>query len=95
MVWCTRVSLPIPWRPGLCRRLNEAIAEFHQREAERLGIHKTRESVALGLLVFLQHFELSYNNGRRRGRAFLEAMLDLYGVEPAAEGSGASSLILP
>jgi hypothetical protein len=89
-------SLPAnPLAAGLCRRLNEAIAEFHQKEAERLGIHKTRESVALGLLVFLQHFEISYNNGRRRGRAFLEALLDLYGVAPEPEGSGASSLILP
>jgi hypothetical protein len=89
-------SLPAnPLAAGLCRAITEAIAEFRRGEAERLGIHKTRESAVLGLLVFLQHFEISFNNGRRRGRAFLDALLDLYAVEPEADASGASSLILP
>jgi hypothetical protein len=89
-------SLPAnPLAAGLCRALSEAIAEFRRQEAERLGIHKTRESAALGLLVFLQHFEISSNNGRRRGRAFLDALSDSYPAEPEAEVSGTSSLILP
>jgi len=91
-------SLPAnPLAAGLCRALAAAIAEFRRAEAERLGIHKTRDSTALGLLVFLQHFEISYNNGRRRGRAFLDALLGVYSVEAESEvpGAGASSLILP
>jgi hypothetical protein len=90
-------SLPAnPLAAGLCRALADAIAEFRREEAERLGLHKTRESTALGLLVFFQHFDISYNNGRRRGRAFLDALLDLYAAVPAAEDSGtSSSLILP
>jgi hypothetical protein len=79
----------------LCGALREAMSQFRQAEAKRLGMHKTRESAALGLLVFLQHFELSYNNGRRRGRAFLDALLDIYPGESAAEPPPASSLILP
>jgi hypothetical protein len=86
-----------PLAARLCSALDAAIDEFRRAEAERLGIHKTRESTALGVLAFLQHFEISYNNGRRRGRAFLDALLDFYSVleEAAAEGTGTSSLILP
>ena len=89
-------SLPAnPLAAGLAREVQEAVAGFRQQEFERLGIHKTRESVALSLLVFLQHFEISYNNGRRRGRAFLDALLDFYPIEPESEPPSAPSLILP
>jgi len=89
-------SLPAnPLAAGLSRALRDAIAEFRKDEFERLGIHKTRESVTLGLLVFLQHFELSLNNGRRRGRAFLDALADFYGVESEDEPPATSSLLLP
>lgn len=91
-------SLPAnPLAAGLCRVLDATIEEFRRAEAERLGIHKTRESIVLGLLVFLQHFEISYNNGRRRGRAFLDALLDFYSLpeEAGTEDAGTSSLILP
>jgi hypothetical protein len=89
-------SLPAnPLAAGLSRALEAAIAEFRRAEVERLGVHKTRDSTALGLLVFLQHFEISYNNGRPRGRAFLDALLDSYSVETESEAPGASSLILP
>jgi hypothetical protein len=84
-----------PLAAGLCRALQEAVDEFRKAEAERLGMHKTRDAAALGLLVFLQHFEMSYNNGRRKGRAFLDALLDFYPVEPENESPPSSSLILP
>jgi len=84
-----------PLAAGLSRALEEAVSEFRRAEAERLGIHKTRDSTVLGLLVFLQHFELSHNNGRRRGRAFLASLRDFYSAEPEAEPSAGSSLILP
>lgn len=91
-------SLPSnPLAVGLCRALDGAIDEFLRDEAERTGVHKTREATTLGMLVFLQHFEISYNNGRKRGRAFLQALLDFYPVseEGSIEGAGTSSLILP
>jgi hypothetical protein len=84
-------SLPAnPLAADLYQALEAAIAEFRRQEAERLGVHKTRESTTVGLLVFLQHF------GRPRGRAFLEALLNFYSVEAeTGGGSGTSSLILP
>jgi hypothetical protein len=88
-------SLPDnPLAAGLCRAMQDAAAEFRRAEAERLGIHKTSDATILGLLVFLQHFEMSYNNTRRRGRAFLDALAGFYPVEPAAEAVAASPLIL-
>ena len=89
-------SLPAnPLAAGICRALQEAISEFRRSEAQRLGIHKTRDSTTLGLLVFLQHYERSFNNGRRRGRAFLDALLGFYSDEPEEESTGTSPLILP
>lgn len=89
-------SLPAnPLAAGLSRALQDAIAEYRKAEFERLGIHKTRDSVVLGLLVFLQHFELSYNNGRRRGRAFLDALLGFYPLDLESEPPSASSLLIP
>jgi hypothetical protein len=89
-------SLPDnPLAAGICRAMDVSIEEFRRAEAEESGVHKTRESTILGLLVFLQHFELAYNNGRRRGRAFLGGLLDYYSVEPPAATPSASSLILP
>ena len=89
-------SLPAnPLAAGLCQALEEAIGEYRRSEAERTGVHKTRESTVLGLLVFLQHFEISYNNGRRRGRAFLTALADYYSVPPPADAASPSSLVLP
>lgn len=84
-----------PLAAGVYTGVESAIEEFRRKEAEEIGIHKTRESVILGMLVFLQHFEISYNNARRRGRAFLNALLDFYSLEPEADKPGSSSLILP
>ncbi len=54
--------------------LQEALAEYRKAEQQQLGMTRTRDADVLGLLVFLQHFELGQNNGRRRGRAFLDAL---------------------
>jgi hypothetical protein len=83
-------SLPAnPLAAGLCRTLTGTIAEFRREEAERLGLHKTRESTVL------QNFEITLNNGRPRGRAFLDALLGFYAAAPEAADPAPSSLILP
>jgi hypothetical protein len=87
---------PNPLAARMCHALIDAIDEFRKEEADRLGLHKTRRSIAVRLLVFLQHFEYTHNNGRRRGRAFLDVLRNLYPPEPEPEGPGSSSsLILP
>ena len=81
-------------RPALhlYRTVRDSVEEF-RREESQAGNTKIRESTVLMALVFLQRLELDRNNGRPRGRAFLNVLWDFYG-EPPAEPS-ASSLILP
>ena len=72
-----------------------AAEEYRKNEKEQLGLTKTRDADVLGLLVFLQHFELDRNNGRRRGRAFLDSLRGFYAdAAPPSPGAG-SSLVLP
>lgn len=76
------------------RIVQHGLAQFRQEERKRLGITKTRDAHVLALLVYLQRLELDRNNGRRRGRAFLGALKEYYGIpQPAAPPP--SSLILP
>ena len=75
--------------------VQEALAEYRKAEQEQLGMTRTRDADVLGLLVFLQHFELNQNNGRRRGRSFLDALRRFYSPDPPPEAPPVSSLILP
>jgi hypothetical protein len=50
-----------------------------------------RDSEVLGVLVFLQRLELQNNNGRRRGRAFLDM---LRGFFPATTEPPPSSVLV-
>ncbi len=52
---------------------------FRQQETKQLGMSKTRDADLLGLFVFLKRLELDRNNGRPRGRAFLDL---LRGLQP-------------
>jgi hypothetical protein len=55
-----------------------------------------RDSDVLGVLVFLQHLELQLNNGRRRGRAFLDALRQQIDSEQGEAGARPGSpLVLP
>jgi hypothetical protein len=73
------------------------LEEFRTREHDELGLSRTRDSDVLKMLVFLQRLGLSRNNGRSRGRAFLDF---LRGFLSEAEGAAqpvprGSSLIVP
>jgi hypothetical protein len=80
---------------GLARALLDGAEEFRREETERLGMSRTRDAAVLGVLVFLQRFELDRNNGRRRGRAFLHTLRGLYPSGSDGESAGTSSLVLP
>jgi len=64
-------------------------------ETEALGMRKTRDGDVLRLLVFFQHFELDQNNGRPRGRAFLNVLRDFYPEAPGEEPHSPSPLVFP
>ena len=73
------------------------LEEFRKKESEELGMAHTRDADMLGVLVFLQRLALDRNNGRPRGRAFLDSLRGfLNEAEVAAPPSSSpSSLILP
>jgi hypothetical protein len=78
------------------RSLQDALREFQESEAQDGGIRRSRDTDILGVLVFLQHLELDRNNGRPRGRAFLDFLWSYFGEgEGAAPPQRVSSLILP
>jgi len=80
---------------GVCGMVQNSLAEYRREESQRLGITKTRDGEVLRLLVFLQHFELDSNNGRPRGRAFVDALRGFYAAYPGEAIPPESSLILP
>jgi hypothetical protein len=58
------------------------IAELRQRLHQQTGLQQILDSHVLGVLIFYQRMELQLNNGRRRGRSFLDGVL---GFAPAPE----------
>jgi hypothetical protein len=72
--------------------LQRGLDEYRSSEQRELGMTKTRDADVLGLLVFLQHFALYQDNGRRRGRAFLQALREFH--PPAPEVSASSSSVI-
>ena len=74
--------------------VQSALAEYRGAEQRELGMTKTRDADVLGLLVFLQYFALDRDNGRRRGRAFLDALREFHPAAPEPSGSSPSSVIL-
>jgi hypothetical protein len=60
-----------PVAAELCRRIQAAAVEFRRAETE-LQMTRTRDADVLGVLAFLQRLEIDRNNGRKRGRAYLD-----------------------
>ena len=69
-----------PYAAAIQARLNEAVGQFEKTVGADAGV-PIRDADVLGSLVFLQRLELQHNNGRRRGRAFLD-FLTHYLPEP-------------
>jgi hypothetical protein len=73
--------------------MENASRQFRAEEQRQLGVTRTRDADVLGLIVFLQRYELDRNNGRPRGRAFIDALRAYYAGSAAP--AERSSLILP
>jgi hypothetical protein len=75
-------------------RMQQRLREFKENETKQAGFSRTRDSDIRALLVFLYRMALDRDNGRTRGKAFLEFLrqhFPLADAKPAA----AQSLILP
>lgn len=91
---------PMPQNPlaaSIHRAVQTGLAEYRKQEQEQAGMVRTRDADVLGMLVFLQRIEYDWNNGRLRGRAFLDRIGNFLYSEagPAPEEPPASSLIVP
>ncbi len=88
-------------RPGnlLAARIVDSVqselGEFAKTEQEKFGMTKTRDADVLGMLAFLQRLELDRNNGRRRGRAFLDFLRAHFADSEQRPMPVSSSLVIP
>jgi hypothetical protein len=74
-------------------RFQEEINRFREQVAQQTGSHTVLDKDVLGVLVFWQRMELQRNNGRRKGRAFMESLFSL--MPPPKAGGESPSLVQP
>jgi hypothetical protein len=75
--------------------VQQAVTEFRRNETEQLGITHTRDADVLGVLAFLQRLEFDRNNGRARGRAFVDFLRTFFSSPREEQSPSSPSLILP
>jgi hypothetical protein len=81
---------PNPFAAAVVDALKEAVKQLGQSMAEQAGMQTLRNADVLGTLVFLERLELQHDNGRKRGRAFLDFLRAYFPPEQPA----AASLVL-
>lgn len=62
--------------------IQDKIAMFRKR-LEDNNARTLRDAEILGVLVFLQRMEFQHNNGRRKGRAFIDFLRGYFPLSPA------------
>jgi hypothetical protein len=79
---------------AIVRRIQEQLQQFKESETRQSGFSRTRDGDIRALLVFLYRMALDRDNGRSRGKAFLDFLREHF---PAGEAKQAQapSLILP
>ena len=82
-----------PYAAAILDRLKSSIENLRKALEQEAGMPHLRDADILGVLVFLQRLELQHNNGRRKGRAFLD-FLRASMPDPAPQAAAQSSLIL-
>jgi hypothetical protein len=61
-----------PMAAHVYERVRQAVEDYRQRLAKESGMATLRDAEFLGIFVFLQRMELQENNGRKKGRAFID-----------------------
>jgi hypothetical protein len=78
----------------LCRRIQQDITEFRRAETEQAQMTKTRDTDVLGVLAFLQRLEIDRNNGRKRGRAFVDFLREQFPARSGEPGPAAARSLI-
>jgi hypothetical protein len=80
------------YRRELYHELKAALGEFKEAETQRLGLAATRDSEIRDALTFLTQLGATRENGRPKGRAFLDLIRAQVGSEASAKP--ASNIVL-
>ena len=80
------------YRRELYQVLKAALEEFKEAETQRLGLATTRDSEIRDALTFLTQLGATRENGRPKGRAFLDLIRTQLG--PEASAKPASNIVL-
>ncbi|MBI5084932.1 MAG: hypothetical protein HZB13_10100 [Acidobacteria bacterium] len=59
------------------QRFQDEVRQFREHVAQQSGVHTVSDKDLMGVLVFWQRMEWQRNNGRRKGRAFIESLFSL------------------
>lgn len=62
---------------AVAARFQQEVAQFRESVAQQSGVHQVKDKDLLGVTVFWQRMEWQRNNGRRKGRAFIESLFSL------------------
>jgi hypothetical protein len=77
---------------GIHQRIQDAVDSLRKQLAEK-NATPMRDAEILGTLVFLERVELNQNNGRPRGRAFIDYLRVYFPQNPETAPPPSSSLI--
>lgn len=82
---------------GIQRRLRAELDEAREQLKESKGIETVRDTDVLGILVMFQRMEFAHNNGRARGRAFIDFLRQGFSeaAPPGPLDAGGSGLVVP
>ncbi|MGA2607582.1 MAG: hypothetical protein ABSH01_09005 [Terriglobia bacterium] len=80
------------YRRELYQVLKAALEEFKEAETQRLGLATTRDSEIRDALTFLTQLGATRENGRPKGRAFLDLIRTQ--LAPEASAKPASNIVL-
>jgi hypothetical protein len=75
LVYETRPTNPMAG--AIQARFQDQLQRMREEVAQRTGVHSVRDKDVLGVLAFWERMELRANNGRRRGRAFIDSLISL------------------
>lgn len=76
-----------PMAAHVYERLQGSVEELRRKLQESTGSATVRDADVLGILVFLHRMELQHNNGRKKGRAFIDFLRQYFPQKPAEESS--------
>ena len=80
-----------PVAANIHRSVQDQVAEIRKRMAEK-GESSFRDVEFLAILALLERLELQHNNGRKRGRAFIDFLRTQFpigDIQPETQASGA------